>query len=128
MNGIDEAFAVWSAPVEERVGRPLVVLLHGRGGNEGDMTQFFDRLPPEYVAVSVRAPFSDGAGSSWFTDVDSERSLARKLDDAGTELLQWIQTPMREHAVVGPISPREPQQLRVRGGARRDAPVVGLIG
>ncbi|MCU1442063.1 MAG: hypothetical protein JWQ59_213, partial [Cryobacterium sp.] len=44
-------------------------------------------------AVSVRAPLPYGSGFSWFKDVDSDMSLARKLDDAGTELLQWIQTP-----------------------------------
>lgn len=68
------------------------------------MTQFFGRLPSTYVAVSVRAPRPDGAGFSWLADMESEPSLARRLDDAAIDLLQWV------------------------AAARRDAPFVGLLG
>lgn len=104
MNAINDESAVWSVGADQRAGRPLLVLLHGRGGHEGDMTQFFGRLPSTYVAVSLRAPRPDGAGFSWLADIESEPSLARGLDDAAIELLQWV------------------------AAARGDAPFVGLIG
>jgi phospholipase/carboxylesterase len=104
MNPINDESAVWSVGPDQRAGRPLVVLLHGRGGREGDMTQFFGRLPSAYVAVSVCAPRPDGTGFSWLAEKESEPSLARSLDDAAISLLQWI------------------------AAARRDAPFVGLVG
>jgi phospholipase/carboxylesterase len=104
MDPVDAEFAAWSVPAEQRAGRPLIVLLHGSSGNEGDMLRFFGRLPPSYVAVSLRAPFPHGAGFSWLRAIDSDESLPGALDDAADALLSRLTT--------------------IRG----DAPHVGLIG
>lgn len=90
MNSIDSAFTVWSAPTEERANRPYVILLHGRGGNEDDMLRFFGRLPPSFVAASIRGPFGHGNGFSWLDSITSEAVLAERLDDAANELLRWV--------------------------------------
>jgi phospholipase/carboxylesterase len=56
---------IWSAPETERAGRPLLVLMHGRYGDAEDMTPFFDGLPPEVVAVSLRGPVAHGDRWEW---------------------------------------------------------------
>jgi phospholipase/carboxylesterase len=63
---IDPDAVIWSAPERERAGRPLLVLLHGYGSNEGDLFQLAPYLPLDYVIASVRAPMSMGYGWAWF--------------------------------------------------------------
>lgn len=104
MNAINDDASIWSLPEDQRGERPLVILLHGRGGREDDMGQFFDLLAPAHVAVSLRAAVSHGSGFSWLEEIDDETALASKLDDAAIELLRWIEAN--------------------RGGAPR----VGLVG
>lgn len=47
---------------------PLHLLLHGYGSNESDLFDLADELPPEYLALSVRAPLVLSEGSyAWFS-------------------------------------------------------------
>ena len=103
MKVVIDDFSLWSVSADQRGERPLVVLLHGRGGREDDMEQFFDLLPPTHVAVSLRAALSHGSGFSWLGETDGA-ALASKLDDAAMEVLRWIEAN------------------------RGDAPCIGLIG
>ncbi len=104
MKVVDDDFSLWSVSEDQRGERPLVILLHGRGGREDDMEQFFDLLPPTHVAVSLRAALSHGSGFSWLGEINDETALANKLDDAAIEVLRWIEAN------------------------RGDAPCIGLIG
>lgn len=45
---------------------PILVLLHGRGADEGDLLPLAEALDPRFVAVSVRAPFPLGPGWAWY--------------------------------------------------------------
>ncbi|WP_281233208.1 alpha/beta hydrolase [Flavobacterium gelatinilyticum] len=46
---------------------PLVILLHGVGGNEQNLFSFAPALPDNFVVVSARGPLTFGAGSyAWF--------------------------------------------------------------
>lgn len=57
-------------PKEESAHPPLLLLLHGYGSNEADLTSLADELPPEFLVLSVRAPRILAKGSyAWF-DID----------------------------------------------------------
>ncbi len=46
---------------------PLLVLLHGYGSNEHDLFALADRIPAEWMVVSVRGPLTLGPGSfAWY--------------------------------------------------------------
>lgn len=46
---------------------PLVILLHGVGGNEQNLFSFAPALPDNFVVVAARGPLTFGAGSyAWF--------------------------------------------------------------
>ena len=78
---------MWSASVAERVGRPLLVLLHGHGGREGDLFQLSPYLPLDRTIASPRGGLVQGDGYSWF-DVAAPRPAP--LDSASDELAVWL--------------------------------------
>jgi phospholipase/carboxylesterase len=91
---IDSDAVLWSAPERERAGRPLLVLLHGYGSNEGDLFGLSPSLPLEPVIASLRAPIELGAGHAWYpltaeTFADSHSFSA---DVAAAAILDWIDT------------------------------------
>lgn len=46
---------------------PVVILLHGRGGNETTMYQIRDSIPPEYIVIVAQAPYHVSASHyQWF--------------------------------------------------------------
>lgn len=79
---IDADAVMWSAPERQRAGRPLLVLLHGYGSNEGDMFALSRSLPLEPVIASVRAPVHEGAGYTWFPSVTDQEAPADARFDA----------------------------------------------
>jgi phospholipase/carboxylesterase len=89
---LDANAVLWSAPERERAGRPLLVLLHGRGSNEGDLFGLSPLLPLEPVIASVRAPLPEGPGFSWFDPtlyVDGGPTL-EQADAAAGAVLDWL--------------------------------------
>ena len=78
---------MWSASVEERAGRPLLVLLHGHGGQEGDLFQLSPYLPLDRTIAAPRGGTPYGDGFTWF-DVAAPRPGA--LDRASDELAVWL--------------------------------------
>lgn len=46
---------------------PLIILLHGVGGNEHDLFSFANQLPGNFLVVSARAPYTISEGRySWY--------------------------------------------------------------
>lgn len=88
---IDERAILWSAPVAELVDRPLLVLLHGYGSNEGDLFGLAPHLPLRPVIASLRAPLRAGPGYSWY-DIDgvSNEQRAAGADAAARGILHWL--------------------------------------
>lgn len=63
---IDDDRVLWSAPAEERAGRPLLLVLHGHGLHEGVGFELRHRLPPSLVIASLRGPLRARGGYGWF--------------------------------------------------------------
>ncbi|WP_166426821.1 alpha/beta hydrolase [Labedella populi] len=96
-----EKAAVWSRP-DDGVA-PLVVLLHGRGGTEQDLTRLFPFLPDDVVAVSLRGLLPRPDGFSWFSvGLDAREATAEHVAPAADAVLAWI----ADHAPTGETAPR----------------------
>lgn len=89
---IDADAVIWSLPEAERGGRPLLLLLHGKGSNERDLAGLMVRLPSEFVMASLRAPIPDGPGFSWFAMGSPGNPLAEPVDAAADAVLAWLDT------------------------------------
>lgn len=87
---IDPSVVIWNLPEPERVGKPLLVLLHGKGSNERDLPGLADRLPAGFAIASLRAPLRDGPGFSWFLVTASGSADSATADPPADTVLAWI--------------------------------------
>ena len=87
---LDDEAVLWSHPESERADRPLLLLLHGRGSNEGDLVSLSDRFPAGFVIASLRAPIPDGPGYSWFTMTAPGNPPQDAVDTAADAVLAWL--------------------------------------
>ena len=91
MQLIDPSAIIWSTPEAERVGRPLLVLLHGYGSHEGDLFELAPHLPLQPVIASLRAPLRAGPGYAWYgLEEATPESRSEGADAAARGLLQWL--------------------------------------
>jgi phospholipase/carboxylesterase len=99
LEGIDPRSVLWSAPPEERAGKPLVVLMHGFGADESDLFGLARFFQPSRVVASLRAPLVLGPGFAWFPPRqfggDSE------IDDAAQGVLKWLGALQPQPSSVG---------------------------
>lgn len=95
---IDDDATVWSDAVEEISERfitsPLVIVMHGRGSNEGDLPRLFPFLPEGVVYASLRAPID---ANPW-----------------GLDGWTWF----RPESVAGGVTPPGPSEAAARSAAR----------
>ncbi|WP_026372929.1 alpha/beta hydrolase [Agrococcus lahaulensis] len=96
---IDADAAVWRAGTRGDA-RPVVVLLHGRGGDERDWTAHFARVPDAVGAVSLRGPLPRGERWQWVGEPE-EATGSPSAVAAG--ILAWLddELPGRRIALVG---------------------------
>lgn len=90
---LDDTAVLWSAPPEERAGRPLLVLLHGYGSHEGDLFGLVPYLPPEFVVAAVRAPLSPPfptPGWSWYPIEGLNGRMSGDITRAAERLIEWV--------------------------------------
>jgi phospholipase/carboxylesterase len=100
---------VQTAPVAMRVisdesDGPVVVLFHGRGGDERDMAKLAGLFPPSADCYSVRAPIAEGRGYAWFANRGIGRPTAESLRDTMSWFRDWLDEtfePNRPILLVG---------------------------
>ncbi|MFJ3669737.1 alpha/beta hydrolase [Streptomyces sp. NPDC090106] len=71
-------------------GRPLVVLLHGRGSRESEIIALADALPPEFDYTAVRAPIAEHGGFAWFANRGIGRPVAASLRETMDWFRAWL--------------------------------------
>jgi phospholipase/carboxylesterase len=81
---------VWRGDLGD--GRPLVVLLHGRGSNEADIITLADHLPDGLAYAAVRAPIGEGGGYAWFANRGIGRPIAASLAETTAWFRAWLDT------------------------------------
>jgi phospholipase/carboxylesterase len=101
---LDPDAILWSAGPAERDGRPLLVVMHGRGSDEHDLFSLAPELPAEYVIASLRAPIAEPPGWSWWPpggrhgDPDTEW-----LDVAAAAVTRWLDALPFSSTLVGAL-------------------------
>ena len=80
---------------------PIVLLLHGLGSHERDLTGLVPYLPPSFAYVSLRGIFRYVQGYAWL-ESDIDPSATDKIQASAAAVEEWI--------------------------SRQQAPVVGAIG
>ncbi len=93
LDAIDADSVLWSAPAENRAGRPVVVLLHGYGSNEHDLFGLVPHLPDEFVYVAVRAPLTPpwpAPGYSWYPIEGLDGRSGEHVTAGAQTLLAWL--------------------------------------
>lgn len=103
---LDHDAVIWSAPPEDRAGRPLLVLLHGYGADERDLWALSDFLPDDFVIAAVRAPLSPpwpAPGYSWYPIEGLSARDPARVTEAADRFIEWLD-------------------------AATDAPSIGLLG
>ncbi|HEY4224842.1 MAG TPA: dienelactone hydrolase family protein [Pseudolysinimonas sp.] len=98
---LDDDAVLWSHPEAERGDHPLLLLLHGRGSNEGDLVSLSDRFPRGFVSASLRAPIPDGPGFSWFTMTTPGHPPQDAVDAAADAVLAWLDAQSFTPSSVG---------------------------
>ena len=76
---------------------PLVVLLHGRGSDEQEISSLAAHLPPGPRYAAVRAPITEGGGYAWFAN----RGIGRPVAESLTETMAWFVRWLDEVAPAG---------------------------
>jgi phospholipase/carboxylesterase len=85
-------------------GRPVVILLHGYGSNESDLTGLVPPLEIEGPWASLRAPIELGnGGAAWFTIVTPGDPDAEPVVAATDAIWSWIDSDVSPTATVIPI-------------------------
>ncbi|GAB2817353.1 dienelactone hydrolase family protein [Alpinimonas psychrophila] len=96
---IDSSVVRWSVPRNEVASaladRPLLIMMHGYGSNEGDLFSLAQFLPPEFVVASLRGQNASGPGFTWFhiTPDPITGMLNRDINEVNSStesLLAWI--------------------------------------
>jgi phospholipase/carboxylesterase len=99
---LDPGAVLWSAPSDERAGRPVLVLLHGYGADEHDLFGLVPHLPGAYVVASVRAPLAPpwpAPGASWYPIEDLSTRDPGTVTAAAEAFLAWLDETIPDAAV-----------------------------
>ncbi|WP_405386822.1 phospholipase [Streptomyces sp. NBC_01102] len=92
--------STFEAPVVVTCGDtegPLVVLLHGRGSNEGEIIGLADALPGSLSYAAVRAPIAENGGFAWFAN----RGIGRPVPESLRATMDWFTRWLDEVAPPG---------------------------
>lgn len=98
---IDTDAVLWSASADDRVGRPLLLILHGFGAHEGDLFSLAPYLPLHPAIASLRAPLVAGGGWSWFPIDQPGGPSPEAVDAAALGVLQWLDALPEQPTSVG---------------------------
>lgn len=110
---IDSTAVRWSVPRDEvaraLAERPLLIMMHGYGSNEGDLFSLAQYLPEQFVVAALRAPLSSGPGFAWFhLEFDPIANKLKRdvheVNAATSSLLAWLDELDREVGGLGSIS------------------------
>ncbi len=114
---------------------PMLVLLHGWGSDENDLSGLSNALPPNFIIVSVRAPFTRPEGGyAWyqlqfgngkFTEaIGQAAESAKKLNTLLPKLVKELHADPKR-VFLGGFSQGAIMSLRV--GLQSPFPVCGIV-
>jgi phospholipase/carboxylesterase len=76
---------------QHTLDNPTIVMLHGRGADEGDLFGFSQRLDERFSIYSLRAPYDyEWGGFSWFELFDDGSVDEESFQKSRAEILNFI--------------------------------------
>jgi len=123
-----DAAPAWSEQVIEprdaSDAPPLLVLLHGLGGKEGDLAKLAPYIDGRFRVVSLRGPRSYGPGHAWFQiDVLRTGGMRPHADEAKETLVDLARWLAAAPARLG----TDPARSYVLGFSQGGMMVLGLV-
>jgi phospholipase/carboxylesterase len=89
-----EQIVRWKRPAKVGATTPLVVILHGRGGDEDDLFDLAHALPRHAAYVTLRGPIVDAeCGYRWYEDRGPGRPIAASLGAAVDRVRGYLDGP-----------------------------------
>ncbi|WP_158595390.1 alpha/beta hydrolase [Galactobacter caseinivorans] len=70
---------------------PLLVMFHGYGADEKDLMPVASQLPPQFTVASIRAPFEQGPGYTWFPLVNDPAFDFDVVKAVVDRLIVWLE-------------------------------------
>ena len=90
---------IWSGSTSDDA--PVVVLLHGRGSDENEMSTLAALLPPHFAVASVRGPVVLGPTQfTWFEN----RGIGRPVPESLRSSIDWFRAWLDEVAGERPVA------------------------
>jgi phospholipase/carboxylesterase len=84
--------------------RRALVLLHGRGGTEGDLVAIARAVAPERFLVAPRGPEPEGAGWAWFRHHRIGVPVRESLDERLEEMAAWLDGELARLELTEPVT------------------------
>jgi phospholipase/carboxylesterase len=90
---LDPDAILWSASPEARLGRPLLLAMHGRVSGEQRLVAAATSFPEDFVIAHLRGLWAEEGSWSWFA-ADNERGDPRPEDASASAaaVLSWVAT------------------------------------
>ncbi|CAN5391829.1 dienelactone hydrolase family protein [soil metagenome] len=93
MSQITEAVHIPARAPASKGLSPLLVLLHGYGSHEADLTALAPHFPAEFDIVSLRAPIDLGHGGyAWVQIGVPGRPSSHGVQESAEAILEWLDT------------------------------------
>jgi phospholipase/carboxylesterase len=80
---------------------PVLLMLHGTGGDEGEMIAFGRRLVPGAPLIAPRGPVSEGGMARFFTREPSDPFRFPDLRERTAELAGFVGEALAAHGLTG---------------------------
>ncbi|MCU0307414.1 MAG: alpha/beta fold hydrolase [Thermoleophilia bacterium] len=82
---------------------PTLLLLHGRGGHEGDLVPVARAVAPGAGVLAPRAPLPEGGGFAWFRHHRIGVPVQASLDEEIGRVGGWLEAALAELGVRAPV-------------------------
>ena len=86
---------------EETAGRPLLLVLHGRGTDETSLSWLASEAPPGVAVAALRAPHPEGSGWAWFQMHAIGYPVRDSLAATRERVLAWLEATWPQASGVG---------------------------
>ncbi|MBP7167184.1 MAG: alpha/beta hydrolase [Bacteroidia bacterium] len=128
-------YKVVPARITSSTPAPILVLLHGWGSDENDLIGLSNSLPPDFIVVSVRAPYKrENGGYAWYElqfgngvfkeTIGQAAESARKINSLLPKLVKELHADPKR-VFLGGFSQGAIMSLRV--GLQAPYPVRGIV-
>ncbi|HWH15969.1 MAG TPA: alpha/beta fold hydrolase [Miltoncostaeaceae bacterium] len=86
-----------------REGAPVLLLLHGRGGDHADLLPVADAVAPGWGVLAPRGPVPQPPGWAWFLNRAIGVPVEEDFDRRRDEVAGWLEDALATYAMRAPV-------------------------